>query len=125
MTGRESGSVLIEAMVAAAIIALMLGAMYGSIGDTAMRERVVAQKRVALLIAQSEMDAVGSILPLAPGATGGVEGAYTWRVDIQPYSVSQGTGTAGPLFQVTVSVRANGENVSLVTLRSLALGPVS
>jgi hypothetical protein len=125
MKARDSGSVLIEAMVAAAIVALMLGAMYGSIGDTAMREKVVAQKRMALLIAQSELDAVGSILPLSPGATGGVDGAYTWRVDIQPYSASQGAGTSGPLYEVTVSVRASGDNVSLATLRSLALGPVS
>jgi type II secretory pathway component PulK len=125
MREHENGSVLIEAMVAAAIIALMLGTMYGSIGDTAMRERVVTQKRMALLIAQSEMDAVGSVLPLTPGATGGVDGAYAWRVDIQPYSVSQAAGTSGPLFQVTVSVRENGGNVALVTLKSLTLGPVS
>jgi hypothetical protein len=125
MSARESGPVLIEAMVASAMVALMLGAMYTSIGDTTMRERVVAQKRVALLIAQSEMDAVGSTLPLAPGSTGGVNGPYTWRVSIEPYVAALGVSNAGPLLQVTVSVRESGSNVALVTLKTLALGSVS
>lgn len=125
MIARESGSVLIEAMVAAAMVALMLGAMYSSIGDSTMRERVITQKRMALLIAQSEMDAVGSTLPLSPGATGGVNGPYTWRVSIEPYVASLGVSNAGPLYQVTVSVRASDGNAALVTLRTLALGPVS
>lgn len=125
MIAREGGSVLIEAMIGAAMVALMLGAMYSSIGDTTMRERVVTQKRMALLIAQSEMDSVGSTLPLAPGTTGGDNGPYTWRVSIEPYAASLGASNAGPLYQVTVSVRANDSNVALVTLKTLAVGPLS
>jgi hypothetical protein len=122
MIAGERGSVLIEAMVAAAMVALMLGAMYTSLGDTTKRETVVAQKRMALLIAQSEMDTVGSTLPVSPGAMAGVDGPFMWRVAIEPYSASQGVSNAGPLYQVTVSVRASGSNVALVTLTSLALG---
>jgi hypothetical protein len=125
MNGHENGSVLIEAMVGAALVAIMLAAMYSSIAGDAMRERIVAQKRMALLVAQSEMDAVGSVLPISPGTTGGVEGSYAWRVDIRPYAGSQGMSNSGPLMEVTVSVRANDGNVALVTLRSLALGPPS
>jgi general secretion pathway protein I len=118
----ESGSVLIEAMIASAMVALMLAAMYQSIGDSATRHRVIVEKRMALLIAQSEMDAVGSSLPLSPGSTGGVEGLYRWQVAIQPFATSQGVSKAGPLYQITVSVKANDRNVPLVTLKSLALG---
>ena len=125
MKKRERGSILIETMVAAAIVALMLAAMYSGIGDSAMRNRQLAERRTALLIAQSELDAVGSSVPLSPGVTGGVEGAYVWRVDIEPQGAAQGNGTAGQLWQVTVSVRPSNGNVALVTLRSLALGPVS
>jgi hypothetical protein len=88
MKVRESGSVLIEAMVAAAMVAIMLGAMYRSIGDSAMRDHALAEKRMALLIAQSEMDSVGSILPVVPGSAGGTQDGFAWRVDIQPWTES-------------------------------------
>ena len=125
MNGRENGSVLIEALIGAALVALVLASMYGIVGDDAMRDRIVTQKRMALLIAQSEMDAVGATLPVATGSTGGVEGPYVWRVDIQPYAASQGVSNSGPLLQVTVSVRPRDGTVTLVTLKSLALGAVS
>ena len=119
----EAGSVLIEAMVAAAIVALMLGAMYRSIADDARGERVLVQKRAALLIAQSELDAAGTVTPLAAGAIAGVEDNYVWRMDMEPYASAQ--GSAGKLWQVTVTVRPRDGSVSLVTLRTLALGPRS
>lgn len=121
----ENGSVLIEAMVAAAIVALMLGALYRSMADSAARDGSLALKRTALLIAQSELEAVGSAIPLAAGISGGVDGDYVWRVDVEPYATSQGAGSAGSLWNVTVSVRESRGSVSLVTLRSLALGPAS
>ncbi len=125
MKRRENGSVLIEAMVAAAVVALMLGAMYRSISNGAMSDRAVTEKRMALLVAQSEMDAVGTALPISPGSTGGAEGPFVWRVDIQPYVASQGASNAGPLYEVAISVREKAGGTALVTLRSLALGPVS
>lgn len=124
MTGRDNGSVLIEAMIASVIIALMLVAMYGAIADAARGNAHATEKRTALMIAQSELAAVGSALPLSPGVTGGVEGPYAWRVEIDPYSEAEGPSTAGPLWQVTVSVRSTDSNADLVTLRSLELGPV-
>lgn len=119
----ETGSILIEAMVAAAIVALMLGAMYRSIADDARGERMLAQKRAALLIAQSELDAAGTVAPLAAGVTAGIEDNFIWRMDMEPYASAQ--GSAGKLWQVTVSVRPRDGNVSLVTLHTLALGPAS
>ena len=125
MKANEHGSVLIEAMVAAAIVALMLGALYRSIADSAMRENLLAQKRGAVLVAQSELDAVGSIVPLSPGVSGGVDGNYVWHVDVEPYAAGQGAGSAGNLWSVVVTVRSREGTVNLVTLKSLALGPVS
>lgn len=116
---------MIEAMVAAAIVALMLAALYRGIADSAHREVLLAQKRGALLIAQSELAAVGAVVPLSRGVSGGVDGGYIWRIDVEPYAASQGAGNAGTLWNVTVSVRAKGGSVNLVTLRSLALGAAS
>jgi len=120
----EAGSVLIETMVAAAIVAIMLVAMYRGIGDSAARDRTAAEKRIALLIAQSEMDAVGTTVPLVPGMTGGIEGQFVWRIDIQPYSVQSDNAGAGRLLQVTVSVRDGQAGTNLVTLSTLAFRSV-
>ncbi len=125
MTRRENGSVLIEAMVASAIVALMLAAMYRAVADTARGSAHAIEKRAALMIAQSELAAVGSALPLSPGVTGGVEGPYAWRVDIEPYAAAAGPSDAGPLFEVTVSVHSADSNADIVTLQSLEIGPVS
>ena len=125
MTRRESGSVLIEAMVAAALVALMLATMYRGVADSAMRQAGVTERRMALLVAQSEMDAVGSVLPLAPGTTSGTEGSYAWRVNVAPYPAPLGPSNAGRLMMVTVSVSERGAHVDLVSLKTLSIGPAS
>lgn len=120
MNRGERGSVLIETMVAAAIIAIMLAAMYRGIGDSARRDHIATEKRMALLIAQSEMDTVGTTVPLASGVTAGVEGQYVWRITIFPYSIQNDSAGAGQLMQVTVSVRDGQSGASLVSLSTLA-----
>lgn len=119
----DSGSVFIESMVAAAIVALSLAAMYRVIEDGAMRNRKVNEKQTALLIAESELAAVGSAIPLAQGMTGGTDGPYAWRVDISPSDAENSPSDAGPLWQVSVSVRALDGGNAIVTLNSLALAP--
>lgn len=119
----DSGSVFIESMVAAAIVALSLAAMYRVIEDGAMRNRAVNEKQTALLIAQSELAAVGSAIPLAQGMTGGTDGPYAWRVDISSTDAQSAPSSAGQLWQVTVSVRALEGGNAIVTLNSFALSP--
>jgi hypothetical protein len=123
MTKNDSGSVFIESMVAAAIVALSLATMYRVIEDGAMRNRTVNEKQNALLIAQSELAAVGSAIPLATGMTGGTEGPYAWRIDISPSDAESPASSAGPLWQVTVSVRPLDGGNAIITLNSLALAP--
>jgi hypothetical protein len=125
MMKNDSGSVFIESMVAAAIVALSLAAMYRVIEDGAMRDRAVNAKQNALLIAQSELAAVGSAIPLAQGMTGGTEGPYAWRVDISPSDAESAASSAGQLWEVTVSVRLLDRGNAIVTLNSLALAPGS
>ncbi len=123
MMRNDSGSVFIESMVAAAIVALSLAGMYRVIEDGAMRNRAVNEKQNAILIAQSELAAVGAAIPLAPGMTDGTEGPYAWRIDISPSDAASPASNAGPLWQVTVSVRALDGGNAIVTLHSLALAP--
>ena len=68
MTARDSGSVFLDTMIAAAIVALTLGVMFRTISDSAARQRTIEARRSAYLVAQSELASVGSAIPLAPGA---------------------------------------------------------
>lgn len=130
MRKRESGSALIEAMVGAAIVMGTLAGMYEAIRESAAHNHMIEERRTAMMIAQSELAAVGSIIPAAPGTTEGTEGDFYWRVDIQPYTANQqpqqqaGFGTppnpAGVLCLVQVTV-ADTKRRPLANLATLTL----
>ena len=126
---REAGSVLVEAMCGAAIIAMTLIAMYTSIVTTAAHNRMAESRRVAMMIAQSELAAVGPITPASPGTAEGTNGDFYWRVDISPYNqgggppqpaLGQAPNPAGQLCLVTVTV-ADQRRAPLAVLTTLTL----
>jgi hypothetical protein len=122
---RDRGSVFVESMVAAAIVAMGLGATFQVIGDGARRGREVEAHRDALLVAQSELAEAGSEFPLHAGVSTGAVGDYTWRIDVSPYEDGVDSGAASGLWSVTVSVAERAGRIDLVTLRTLRLGPRS
>lgn len=117
----ERGFVLIEAVVAVAIIAAAAVAMFQVLADGTVRGRAIATQRTALLVAQSRLAAVARETPVAPGFSSGTDGAFVWSVRIAPYQTGQGRSSAGELFLVTVAVRAAGASSDAVELRSLRL----
>ena len=126
---KERGSVLIEAMVGAAIISMTLIAMYTSIITTAAHNRMAESRRVAMMIAQSELAAVGPIIPSTPGTTEGTNGDFYWRVDIAPWQqggqpqqpvLGQLPNPTGTLCLVTVTV-ADQRRAPLAVLTTLTL----
>lgn len=128
MTRRgESGSVLVEAMVGSAIIAITLAGMYEAIITSVSHNRMAEDRRNAMLVAQSELAAVGTIIPSSPGTTEGTQGDFYWRVDIAPYGQSASTpqlgqlpNQTGTLCLVTVTV-ADRKRRPLTMLRTLTL----
>ena len=122
MKGRDSGAVFVEAIVASAIVAMILAATFRVIADSAARDRMAEARRSALLVAQSELAAVGADIPLAEGRTAGLAGDLLWRVDIAPAGQLGDDNTAGALWRVAVSVRPRAGGVPLIVLRSLRLG---
>jgi type II secretion system protein I len=114
----DRGSAFVEALVASAIVAMAVLVMLQSVSQTASRQSSLENRRVALLIAQSQLASVGSLIPLAPGDQSGSEGQFVWRVRIAPYQASGNSGTGG-LMAVETSVALSGGR-ELVTLRSLA-----
>jgi hypothetical protein len=118
---RERGSAFIETIVAAAIVSVSLGTAYHVLANSIARDRAVNARREAMLIAQSELAAVGNAIPVSGGNNAGEEGAYVWRVQIAPYS--SGTASAvGNLWQVTVTVQKKGGPI-LATLHTVKLAP--
>lgn len=124
----ERGSVLVEAMVGSAIIAMTLVAMYSAIIESARHNQAAEERRNALMIAQSELAAVGTLIPAAPGVTEGTQGDFIWRVDIEPWAAGQQQGggfgmapnPAGVLCVVRVSV-GDQKRRPLAVLNTLTL----
>lgn len=126
---------MLEVLVAFAILAISLGAIYQAFGIGARNARASEAYTVAVLLAQSELAAAGVETPLLPGAEEGTFGRYNWRQTVTPASEtpaseqaapsSSGTAKGAQLYEVTVTVRW-GDSVGgaprKVTLRTLRLG---
>jgi type II secretory pathway pseudopilin PulG len=123
MTRPDSGSMLVETLIAAAIVAAMTGAMFVSLAGSAERQRMVAQRRQALMVARSELALVGAEVPARPGRVTGLSGPYAWQIDISPYGGDLNPSQAGGLAAVTVTVRRDPHGAPLATLHTLRLMP--
>lgn len=124
MTARDDGSILIEALVATAIVAMILLATFQVSADSAARRRTLEARRYALMTARSQLAAVGFATPLAAGTTEGADDDQAWRIEIEP--CGQGAAsTAGRLYCIAVSVRPLQGGPSLVTLTSRRLAPLA
>ena len=119
--GGDTGSIFVEAMIAAAIVAMALSGTFRVIADNATRARAAEARRAALLVAQSQLADVGAEIPVATGTSDGVSGDLLWRVDVAPYGDQDQVGSAGALFDVTVSVSPAVGGPALVTLHTLRL----
>jgi hypothetical protein len=110
---RESGSVMIEALVAVLILAAAAGFWFNTVGGTVERQSGVARRALAMLVASSQLATVGVVAPAAPGTRTGRDGTFDWSIAIAPAPDTDG------LMRVDVSVRdARGARLAqLSTLR--------
>lgn len=127
MRARDAGSVFMESLVASAIVAMILVASLHVVADGGAHAREVEDRRMALLVARSELAAVGADIPLEAGENDGVSGGMLWSVRTDPYDDLSGSGTlassAGRLWRVRVAVRPRGSRRDLAVLDTLRLGP--
>ncbi|HEY5072442.1 MAG TPA: hypothetical protein VII63_10465 [Caulobacteraceae bacterium] len=121
MMRRDKGEMFVEAIIAAAIVAVALGGAFQVIADSAARGRKAEAHRAALLVAQSELAEVGADIPLEAGQDAGVAGNLVWRVDITPYAAEGDANSVGALWKVVVSVRPRSGGAPLAVLESLRL----
>lgn len=119
-TRREEGFALAETLVATAIIAAMMGLAYQTIAANAQAARLMAERREAVLIAQSVLaEAIGPASD-AGQLHGGRAGSLSWQVATNPYSTGARAG-GPPLEQVTVSIFGERPQAAILTLTTLRL----
>lgn len=121
----ERGFTLIEVLVALAIAAVALVAVFEG-ASAGMQGVDLAQRYVAATrFAQAHMAEVGATIPLADGDIGGADpGGYRWRVRIKPARARATAGDAarGPVLYAVESVvswgaAAPARSVRLESLR--------
>lgn len=120
MNSPDRGTVFVESIIAAAIVAMALGTTFEIIADGAKRDRSVEAHQLALLVAQSQLADVGADIPLATGRTTGLAGGYAWQVDVSSYAAEGGSDSVGALWKIDVAVHRQG-GAALARLSSLRL----
>ena len=117
--GNEEGFGLVEAVIALAIVAAMLGITFQTIAHAERSAADVQARRLAMLEARSVLAQVGVTIPVAPGSAQGVADGWAWHVDI-----SSEAGDAPhqdvPISRVAVTVQDGGSR-TLAHLETLRL----
>jgi type II secretory pathway pseudopilin PulG len=115
----DAGSVLIESVISAAIIAMILGTGCNAIGNSLNRSRTLEDQQRALLVAQSQLALLGPVIPPNYGQKNGVDHDLAFKVSIDPYTNENASGSETTLVQVTVEVFKGDPAKRLAQLRSL------
>ncbi len=111
----ESGYALMDAMVALAILAVMMGLFFEVVTTTLAARRHAAESRRAVLVAQSQLAVAQARRDLAAS---GQDGALVWRTAVEPYP---GQPNGRGLEQVTVTVLDVQTGRPLTALATLRL----
>jgi general secretion pathway protein I len=122
-----SGFTLIEVVVAFAILALSLGALYESLGGSLRRGGAARQEELATLRAESllsEFRGSGGLLP-QERAGSDAELGYSWRITVKPYpaEISEHSALSAESVDVEVSWGERRHNVQLHSVELLRKAP--
>jgi type II secretory pathway pseudopilin PulG len=121
----DQGSAFVDAVVSAAILALVLGTSFQVLSDSIVRQRRLSQTREAVLVAESVLATVGSEIPAAPGQSRGKEGDLSWAVEITPWAGLNADSPAFALVSVKVKVAPLNGGPTLAGLETVRLRTAS
>lgn len=111
----QTGFSLIEVVVALAIVALMLGAIY-QVSSGAVRSTVRTDNHLrALAMAQSRLAEASAMPVLKVGTVLGSTDGVAWSRSIKPFAAPPPTPDTR-LYQVSVTATRSGSKVMLETL---------
>jgi general secretion pathway protein I len=114
-----AGFTLIEALVALAIVAAVLGSIGAVIATTAKGTRGIDQRLALSGVAETILASLPARTLLKPGRQSGETAGHRWRIDVSPMNVAVAsdapqTGRFVPL-AVTMRVQAPGGPAMQVT----------
>lgn len=117
------GFTLIELLVAFAVLAISLGVLFEVYSTSIRNSGRSDTQRMAVLLARSTLDRIGSEIPLVPGELSGELGnGFTWHVAISDYAdASDQQWQPERAFQIVITVlwhdSGADRSVSLATMR--------
>lgn len=87
---RDAGFTILEVLVALAILALSLIALYRALGSAYSGARRVGLQDEAMAVGQSQIARVGNDLALGPGKLEGkLSRGYTWRLVVEDITAAR------------------------------------
>lgn len=135
---RERGFSLVEVLVAFAILAVSLGVLLQIFSRASLTTAASVQYSRAISLATARLDAVGTAIPLEPGAVSGdPEDGFAWELVMVPMEggeetqaeiglvLDDGLGFIPPAIPYRVVVNVlwrDGDKVGRLTLSTLRLG---
>lgn len=118
-TCNNDGFALVEAVIALAIVAAMLGITFQTIARAQRTAADTEARRFAMLEARSILAQVGATIPLVPGNAQGVSGPWVWHVEIAA-DAGEHPQHDVPIDRVAISVE-DGASRKLAHLETLRL----
>lgn len=118
---REQGFTLIEVVVAFAIFALSIGAIFEVFSEAVHTSEHVRERDLAWLTAQSMLSELRIGEAPWPSQQRGVSGRFRWWIDAQPYPLEFDKGTSWSAYQVEVHVAPLHAAAPTVELDSVEL----
>jgi general secretion pathway protein I len=111
----QRGFTLVEAVIAVAILAVSLVALYEAMGTGFRTLDRAAAVEEAVLVAQSALDGTVALGQL-PEARRGTAGIYAWRLDVGPEPEAASGALHQRAIRVTVEWPGGGRGVSIERL---------
>ena len=116
---RQCGFTLIEVVIAFAIFALCMGALYEIFAGAAHRSAQARDQEITWLLAQSVLAEVrGGATPQEVRQSGKFR-SFAWRVEIVPHKAGMVTGGHWQLHEVTVHLERQSAGRPALELRSI------
>ncbi|KJC36639.1 N-terminal cleavage protein [Bradyrhizobium sp. LTSP885] len=119
----ERGFTLIEALVALAIIAAVLGSIGGVIATTVQGTRAIDQKLALSGAAETVLAGLPARNALKVGRQSGALAGHRWRIDVAPINAAAADAPSSRFVPLAVNMRMQGPGGAQIQVTTVRLVP--